>query len=110
MLEIPLEKSVENYAFYGQPPITDSEKPIPEGIVMVKVNKTIQNAVKNFINMMKVELLFFKVRVKKYIKGKGLNSSSGILDELNRIIIEMLDKAIARTKASNRKTVKVRDL
>lgn len=110
VLEMPLEKNVENYAFYGQPPITDSEKPIPEGIVMVKVNKTIQNAVKNFINMMKAELLFFKTRVKKYIKGKGCNTSSGIMDELNNIIIEMLDKAIARTKASKRKTVKARDL
>jgi len=52
VLEIPLEKKVKNFVFYGQPPITDSKHTIPEGIVMVSVNKAIQKGVKNYIALM----------------------------------------------------------
>jgi uncharacterized protein (UPF0218 family) len=52
VLEIPLDKSVENFVFYGQPPITDSKTPISEGIVMVKVNKSIKKVVKRFLALM----------------------------------------------------------
>ena len=52
VLEIPLEKDVKNFVFYGQPPITDSKHTIPEGIVMVKVNKAIQEGVKKYIELM----------------------------------------------------------
>jgi len=51
-LEIPLEKNIKKFIFYGQPPITDSKTPIPEGIVMVELNRTIQKAVKNFVSKM----------------------------------------------------------
>jgi uncharacterized protein (UPF0218 family) len=52
VLEIPIEKTIKNFVFYGQPPVTDSNHPIPEGIVMVEVNKSIQKAVKYFISLM----------------------------------------------------------
>ncbi|MFX0071292.1 MAG: DUF359 domain-containing protein [Candidatus Hermodarchaeota archaeon] len=52
VLTLPIEKNVKNFVFYGQPPITDSKHLIPEGIVMVDVNKTIQKAVKKFIALM----------------------------------------------------------
>jgi uncharacterized protein (UPF0218 family) len=52
VLEIPLEKKVRNFVFYGQPPITDSKYTIPEGIVMVSINKSIQKAVKKYIALM----------------------------------------------------------
>ena len=60
----------------------------------------------------KSEPLFVKSKVREFIKGKGCNTSSAILDgdALNNIIIEILDKAIARTKANNRKTVSERDI
>ncbi|KKN07084.1 hypothetical protein LCGC14_1070690 [marine sediment metagenome] len=60
----------------------------------------------------KIEPLYVKSKVREYIKGNGCNTSSGVLDgdTFNGIIIEMLDKAIARSKANNRKTVKARDL
>ena len=62
--------------------------------------------------MSKVEPLFVKSKVREFIKGKGCNTSSGILDgdALNKIIIEMLDDAVKRAKANGRKTVKARDL
>lgn len=58
------------------------------------------------------EPLFVKSKVREFIKGKGCNTSSGVLDgdTFNKIIMTMLDKAIARAKANNRKTVKARDL
>lgn len=49
---LPLKRSVKNIVFYGQPPITDSKTPIPEGIVMVDVNKSIKRIVKRFITLM----------------------------------------------------------
>ena len=52
ILAIPLDKSVENFVFYGQPPVTDSKSPIPEGIVMVKVTKSIKKVVKRFLALM----------------------------------------------------------
>ncbi len=52
ILELPIEEGVKNIVFYGQPPITDSKLEIPEGIVIVEVNATIQNKVKEYINIM----------------------------------------------------------
>ncbi|TFF86393.1 MAG: DUF359 domain-containing protein [Promethearchaeota archaeon] len=52
---LPLNKACKILVFYGQPPITDSKQPIPEGIVMVEVNKRIQKLVNRFISMMKQE-------------------------------------------------------
>jgi len=49
---LPLEEQVKNIVFYGQPPVTDSKNPIPEGIVLVDVNKKIQNICKNLIQFM----------------------------------------------------------
>jgi histone H3/H4 len=62
--------------------------------------------------MAKTEPLFVKSKVREFIKGKGCNTSSGVLDgdALNNIIMGMLDKAIKRAKGNNRKTVKARDL
>ena len=58
------------------------------------------------------EPLYVKSKVREYIKGKGCNTSSGVLDgaTLNSLIMEMLDNAVRRAKANNRKTVKARDL
>ena len=58
------------------------------------------------------EPLFVKSKVREFIKGKGCNTSSGVLDgdALNNIIQGMLDKAVGRAKGNGRKTVKARDL
>ena len=58
------------------------------------------------------EPLYVKSKVREYIKGKGCNTSSGVLDgdALNSIIMGLLDKAVRRAKGNNRKTVKARDL
>ncbi len=52
VLSIPLNKTVKNLVFYGQPPITDSKRQIPEGIVMVDVEKRIKKVVKKFVSLM----------------------------------------------------------
>jgi len=58
------------------------------------------------------EPLFVKSKVREYIKGKGCNTSSGVLDgdTLNGYIMWLLDKAVDRAKGNGRKTVKARDL
>jgi uncharacterized protein (UPF0218 family) len=51
--ELPIKEEEVCFAFYGQPPITDSEFVIPEGIVIVKVDKNIQEKVRNILSFMK---------------------------------------------------------
>jgi len=59
-----------------------------------------------------IEALFVKSKVREYIKGKGCNTSGDLIDgpALNDAIIEVLNKAIGRAKANNRKTVQEKDL
>ena len=58
------------------------------------------------------EVLFVKSKVREYIKGKGANSKSDLLDSnaLNEVIIDILDRAIRRAKANARKSIKSKDL
>jgi len=60
----------------------------------------------------KTEPLFVKSKVRDFIKGKGCNTSSGVLDgnTLNEYIMWILDRAIDRAKGNGRKTVQARDL
>ncbi|MEE9378934.1 MAG: hypothetical protein V3V33_12960 [Candidatus Lokiarchaeia archaeon] len=53
-----------------------------------------------------------KSKVREYIKGNECNTSGDLIDgpALNDVIINVLDKAIARAKANNRKTVQEKDL
>ncbi len=52
ILEIPLLVGIKNFAFYGQPPITDSNFMIPEGIVIVDIDENSQEKVKKIISTM----------------------------------------------------------
>ena len=49
---LDLEVRIMHIVFYGQPPVTDSITPIPEGIVMVKVDNKIQKTVNRFLKIM----------------------------------------------------------
>ena len=52
VMEIPIQEGVKNFVFYGQPPITDSKFIIPEGIVVVDVDKGVKEKVKNILSIM----------------------------------------------------------
>jgi len=52
VVSLPQIEGKKSFVFYGQPPVTDSKKSIPEGIVMVDVNKRIQKVVKRFLSIM----------------------------------------------------------
>ena len=52
VVALPLEEQVKHLVFYGQPPVTDSKNPIPEGIVLVDVNKKIQKTCNSFMKFM----------------------------------------------------------
>ena len=52
VLEIPITENVKNFAFYGQPPITDSKFMIPEGIVIVNIGSEVQEKVRAAISLM----------------------------------------------------------
>jgi hypothetical protein len=59
--------------------------------------------------MAEKEMLIVGSKVKNYIKGKGLMSSSDLLDQINQTVYWMLDRAAARAEANGRKTVQGKD-
>ncbi|MFW9772338.1 MAG: DUF359 domain-containing protein [Promethearchaeota archaeon] len=52
IFELEYDKNLKNLIFYGQPPITDAKQPIPEGIVMVELNRRTKKAVKKFLSIL----------------------------------------------------------
>lgn len=58
----------------------------------------------------KKEVLVVASKVKAYIKSKKMMTSSDAIGALSDQVHDILDKAIARTKANRRSTVKPQDL
>ena len=58
----------------------------------------------------KKESLVVASKVKAYIKSKKMMTSSDAVEALSENVYNMLDAAIARTKANRRSTVKAQDL
>ena len=58
----------------------------------------------------KKESLIVASKVKAYIKNKKMMTSSDALEAVNDNIYNLLDAAIARTKANRRSTVKAQDM
>jgi len=56
------------------------------------------------------EVLVVASKVKAYIKGKKMKTSSDVIAALSDKVCSVLDEAIARTKANRRTTVKPQDL
>lgn len=56
------------------------------------------------------EVVVVASKVKAYIKSKQMMTSSDAIAALSDKVYEMLDGAIARTKANRRSTVKPQDL
>jgi histone H3/H4 len=51
-----------------------------------------------------------ETRMKEYIIGNNLHSTSDVVDELNRQVAKLLDEAVRRCKANGRSTVQPKDL
>jgi histone H3/H4 len=56
------------------------------------------------------ERLIIVSKVKEYIHGKGCQTSGEALEALNKAVQEVLNKAVDRTRANGRATVKATDL
>ncbi len=56
------------------------------------------------------EVLVVASKVKAYIKGKGMMTSSDAIEALSNNVYRLLDNAAKRTKANRRSTVKPQDL
>ena len=59
---------------------------------------------------MALDMMVVGSKVKAYIKSKDAKTSGELLDELNKNVAALLDKAIARCKGNGRTTVKANDL
>ncbi len=60
--------------------------------------------------MAKKESLVVASKVKAYVRSKKMMTSSDALGAISDRVYSMLDKAIERTKANRRSTVKPQDL
>ena len=58
----------------------------------------------------KVEMMVVASKVKAYIKSKGCMTSGDALEALNCAVAWVLNRAVERTKANKRSTVKPQDL
>ena len=58
----------------------------------------------------KRDSLIVASKVKAYIKGKKMMTSSDALEAISEKVYNILDSAIARTQANRRSTVKPQDL
>ena len=56
------------------------------------------------------EMLIVGSKVKAYVKGKGLMSSSDLLEAVNDCVYCCLDAACKRAGGNSRKTVQARDV
>lgn len=56
------------------------------------------------------EVLIIKSHVKKWIKEKNMYCKGTTCRALNDAVIELLEKAIVRTKLSKRKTISPQDI
>ena len=56
------------------------------------------------------ESLIVASKVKAYIKGKKMMTSSEALGAISEVVYKALDDAMARAKANRRSTVKAQDL
>ncbi len=60
--------------------------------------------------MAKRETLVVASKVKAYIKSKDMMTSGEAIETISDAVYDMLDKAIERTKANRRSTVKAQDI
>jgi hypothetical protein len=60
--------------------------------------------------LQKKEPLVVASKMKAYIRGKGMMSSSEAVEAISQHVYNILDVAIARAKANRRSTVRAQDL
>ena len=52
VLDVPMEVGVRHFVIYGQPPLTDANPPIPQGVVLVEVDKAVKERVRSLVDLM----------------------------------------------------------
>jgi len=63
-----------------------------------------------FVMAKKKDPLVVTSKVKAYIRSKNMMTSSDAVGAINEAVYCMLDKAIGRTKANRRSTIRAQDL
>ena len=59
---------------------------------------------------MALDMMLVGSKVKAYIKSKDAKTSGELLEELNKMVAMMLDRAVERAKGNKRTTVKPQDV
>ena len=57
----------------------------------------------------KIETVIVQSKMKDYLRGKGFNVSSDVIEALNAQVHRMMDAAVVRTGSNGRKTVRGAD-
>ncbi len=56
------------------------------------------------------EMMLVQSKVKEYVRGSEMMCSSELIEELNDVVGDLLDKAVKRAGDNGRKTVKAQDI
>ena len=56
------------------------------------------------------EMFLIQSKVKDYIRGRDMMCSSDLVDALNEQVASLLDRAVERANANNRKTARAADV
>ena len=56
------------------------------------------------------EMMLVQSKVKEYVRGSEMMCSGELIEALNDVVGDLLDRAVARADGNGRKTVKAQDI
>ena len=56
------------------------------------------------------EMMLVQSKVKEYVRGSDMMCSGELIEQLNEVVGDLLDKAVGRASDNGRKTVKAQDI
>ena len=56
------------------------------------------------------EMMLVQSKVKEYVRGSEMMCSGELIEALNEVVGDLLDRAVARADGNGRKTVKAQDI
>lgn len=56
------------------------------------------------------EMMLVQSKVKEYVRGSEMMCSGELIEALNEVVGDLLDRAVARADNNGRKTVKAQDI
>ena len=113
--EDPYGDTVSSHAYFRGALLIDTEGKILAERLQYDRKERDASGPRNFkeidtFKALEQELLIMKNKVQEYVSSKRCYMSNGLVYALNNIFKELLDKAIERAKANERRSIQARDV